>query len=320
MRDVVLAVDIGGTKTAASLAGRDDVLLCTMTAPTPALAGPAAVVGTVVALATALRSDASDVRLRGVGIGTAGVVDAAAGSIVSSTDTFFDWPGTPLATLVRAGLAAHLAPDAPVVVQNDVDAHANGEFRHGAAAGARSALVVAVGTGVGSGLIVDGRAVRGAHHVAGEIAHLPTPGAEHLFCPCGRRGHLEAIGSGIGMHAHYLSLGGDPTRTDARAIAAAAGAGDETAQRALRESAEAVGRALAGAATLIDPERIVITGGVPHIGTAWWQPMEQAFRAEVIDVLQGIPLLSGTLGNDAPLRGASASAWAALDALSLIHI
>ncbi|WP_136046145.1 ROK family protein, partial [Microbacterium sp. K41] len=92
--------------------------------------------------------------------------------------------------------------------------------------GAASALIVAVGTGVGAGLILDGRAARGAHHVAGEIAHLPTPGAEHLRCPCGRRGHLEAIGSGIGMHRHFLSLGGDPTIRDARGVATAAAAGD----------------------------------------------------------------------------------------------
>lgn len=314
MTDVVLAVDIGGTKTAAALAGRDDVPLFTMTAPTPALEGPAAVVATVISLAEHLLADADGVRLRAVGIGTAGVVDAARGRIVSSTDTFTDWPGTPLADLVRAGLSAHLDGASPVAVQNDVDAHAAGEFRHGAASGARSALIVAVGTGVGSGLILDGRAVRGAHHVAGEIAHVPTPGAEHLRCPCGRLGHLEAIGSGIGMHAHYLAIGGSPEIRDARGIAAAAASGDALSLRAMRESAAAVGRALAGAATLLDPERIVITGGVPHIGDAWWQPMEQAFRAEVIDALQTIPLLPGALGNDAPLRGAAASAWDAVDA------
>ena len=120
-----------------------------------------------------------------------------------------------------AASATRLAPSAVVHVQNDVDAHALGELRHGAAVGARSALVVAVGTGVGAGIIVDGRALRGARHVAGEIGHVPTPGAEHLLCPCGRRGHLEAIGSGVGMHRHYLSLGGDPAVTDARGIVGA---------------------------------------------------------------------------------------------------
>lgn len=308
MTEVVLAVDIGGTKTAVALADRADMLLRVEVAATPAADGPAAVVATVVALAGRLLAG-SDRRLAGVGIGTAGVVDTGTGTIVSATDTFADWPGTPLAALVRAGLGARLLPDAPVAVQNDVDAHAAGEHRHGAAAGAASALIVAVGTGVGAGLILHDRAVRGAHHLAGEIAHMPVPGAEHLRCPCGRSGHLEALGSGIGMHRHFLSLGGDPGVGDARGVASAAAAGDPIARRALAESAAAVGRALVGAATLLDPERIVVTGGVPNIGDAWWRPMLAAFHADAIDVLQHTPILPGTLGDDAPLRGAAASAW-----------
>src|SRR4051794_36338905 len=105
MPEVVLAVDIGGTKTAVALADREDRILVTQVAPTPASAGPAAVVATVLTLAGRLLTDAaSDVRLVGVGIGTAGVVDQATGTIVSATDTFADWPGTPLADLVREGL------------------------------------------------------------------------------------------------------------------------------------------------------------------------------------------------------------------------
>lgn len=307
MAEVVLAVDIGGTKTAAALVDRSGTVLRTEVAATPAADGPAAVVATVAALAALLLPEG--MHFAGVGIGTAGVVDAGTGTIVSATDTFADWPGTPLAALVRTALGSRLPSVAPIAVQNDVDAHAAGEYRFGAAAGASSALIVAVGTGVGAGLILDGRPVRGAHHVAGEIAHVPTPGAAHLRCPCGRAGHLEAIGSGIGMHRHFLSLGGDPAIADARGIAAAATAGDELALRALTESAAAVGRALAGAATLLDPDRIVVTGGVPNIGDAWWEPMHAAFRSEAIDALQTTPILPGALGDDAPLRGAAASAW-----------
>lgn len=309
MEEVVLAVDIGGTKTAAALVTRDDVLLQTEVAPTPASSGPAAVIAGVAALAERLLAGRDpDLRLAGIGVGTAGVVDHTTGTIVSATDTFADWPGTALADGIRAALAHRLVPDALVSVHNDVDAHALGEFLHGAAAGVSSALIVAVGTGVGSGIIVAGAPLLGAHHVGGEIAHMPVPGAEHLRCPCGRMGHLEALGSGIGMHRHYLSLGGDPQVSDARGIAAAA-ANDPVAARALAESAACAGRALAGAATLLDPARIVITGGVPQIGEAWWMPMREAYRAEAIDVLQNIPIIAGSLGDDAPLRGAAATAW-----------
>lgn len=313
MEEVVLAVDIGGTKTAAALVGRDDVLRRRASAPTPASDGPEAVIATVVALARELLTSGvlidGDAALAGVGIGTAGVVDAGTGVIVSATDTFADWPGTPVASLVRAGLGSLLAEGAPVAVQNDVDAHAAGEYRHGAAAGYDSTLVVAVGTGVGSGVIVNGLPIRGAHHVAGEIAHMPVPGAESLRCPCGRLGHLEAIGSGIGLHRHFHALGGDETIVDARGVARAGASGDPIALRAVADSATAVGRAIAGAATLLDPAVIVITGGVPNIGAAWWDPMRAAYRAEAIDALQNTPIVPGTLGDDAPLRGAAASAW-----------
>ena len=316
MTEVVLAVDIGGTKTAVGLADRDDALLDVATAPTPASDGPEAVVRTILDLAALLLGRSDDIAVRGVGIGTAGVVDVNTGSIVSSTDTMSGWAGTPLAALVRSALGTRLEPSAVVHVQNDVDAHALGEMRHGAAVGARSALVVAVGTGVGAGIIVEGRALRGARHVAGEIGHVPTPGAEHLRCPCGRRGHLEAIGSGVGMHRHYLSIGGDPAVTDARGIVARAGAADPLANRAIEDSAAAVGRAIAAAVTLLDPERVVVTGGVAQIGEVWWSPMIRAFRSEAIDALQHVPVLPGLLGADAPLLGAAASAWDAQEGRS----
>lgn len=309
MADVVLAVDIGGTKTAAALVDGHGAILAADAAPTPASAGPEAVVATTLALAGRLveRTDAAGVRA--VGIGTAGVVDASTGTIVSSTDTFVRWAGTPLAALVGEGLAGVGLPGRPVDVQNDVDAHALGEARYGAARGAPTAVVVAVGTGIGAGIVVDGRVLRGAHHVAGELGHMPVAAAAHLRCPCGRPGHLEALGSGVGMHRHYLSLGGDAAVVDARGVASLGQEGDALARRALEDSAAAVGRALAGVATLLDPDCLVVTGGVAGIGPAWWEPMERTFRAEVIDLLADVPLRPGELGGDAPLLGAASAAW-----------
>jgi hypothetical protein len=125
-------------------------------------------------------------------------------------------------------------------VQNDVDAHAAGEAWLGAAAGLASVLVVAVGTGVGGAVVMDGTPLRGAHHVAGEIGHLPTPGAEGLRCTCGRPGHLEALGSGPALHRHYMSLGGAPESPDARDVVARAAQGDPTAVRAVQGGAHVV--------------------------------------------------------------------------------
>ncbi|MCD2441248.1 ROK family protein [Agromyces sp. SYSU K20354] len=316
MVDVVLAFDVGGTKTAAALVDAEHTILDSVVAPTPAADGPEAVIATMVDLASTLLGRTRRARIRAVGVGTAGVVDVPRGTIISATDTFAGWPGTPVARrvadeLVRIGVGA-----VPVHVQNDVDACALGEAKYGAARGTSDVIVVAVGTGVGAGVIVDGRVIRGARHVAGEIGHLPIAGAAHLCCPCGRPGHLEALGSGTGMHRHYLSLGGDPAVEDARGIVVRAAGGDATAGRALDESAASVGRALAGIATLLDPGCIVVTGGVAGIGDAWWRPMERAFRDELIDVLAELPLRRGELGGDAQLYGAAAAAWERVEAES----
>ncbi|WP_306233814.1 ROK family protein [Agrococcus beijingensis] len=304
--DAVLAVDIGGTKTAVALLDGEHAVLAMAQAPTPGADGPDAIIGTVVALAQQVVERAPGARVVATGVGTAGTVDVDRGAIVWATETLADWAGTPLAASLRSRLAP-LVGDAPVQVQNDVDAHALGELRRGAAAGARSALMVAVGTGIGASVIVDGRVLRGHRHVAGAFAHVPV-GAAGLRCTCGRVGHLEAIGGGLGLHRHYLALGGDRSVADARGVAGRA-PHDPIARRAVADSAAAVGRAIAGAATLLDPELVVLSGGVVAAGAVWWAPMESALRTELIEVLHDLPVVAGSLGGAAPLHGAAAAAW-----------
>lgn len=310
MNQAVLAVDIGGTKTATALVGRGGEILAAASAPTPAQAGPEAIVAAVLELAGRVAADGP--APVAAGIGTAGVVDVGRGLIISATDSLARWAGTPLRDLVADGLAARLGARIPVHVQNDVDAHAHGELRYGAARGADSALVIAVGTGIGGGVVIDGAVRRGAHHVAGEIAHVPTPGAEHLRCPCGRPGHLEAIGSGVGLYRHYAWLGGS-TAADGREVAALAATGDPLAVRAVHDSAAAIARGIVSAVTVLDPALVVVTGSVAAAGPLWWTALRETFAAEAIDVLQSVPIVAGELSGDAALLGAAASAWDVLD-------
>ncbi|MCS3428997.1 ROK family protein [Leucobacter aridicollis] len=312
---VVVAVDIGGTKIAAGIVGRDLAVRGHARVATPARDGSAAIVAVVAELVTTVLAGEPGLRPLAVGIGTAGTVDVRAGRIVAATDTLRGWAGTDLAAEVNLALASVGGP--PVVVQNDVDAHAWGEAARGAAAGYSSALVVAVGTGIGAGILIDTATgqtpLRGAHHGGGDLAHVPASGAEHLRCTCGWAGHLEAIGSGIGLHQHYVSLSGDRTATDAREVAARATAGNAHAARAIAESAAAVGRGIAAAVAILDPAAVVVSGSVPSIGAAWWEPMVAALRAELTDDRRDLPVLHGALGGDAPLVGAAAHAWAFLD-------
>jgi len=319
--DVVVGVDLGGTKTAAALVSADGAVGAVRTAPTPAQVGPQAVLDTVAALVrevvaaggTLTAPDgtstqvSAQVRIGGVGVGTAGVVDTTSGTIVSATDAILGWTGT----AVRAGLQERLADllaGAPVTVENDVDAHAGGEAWLGAAAGLDSVLMVAVGTGVGAGLVLDGRPLRGARHVAGEMGHLPSPDAVGMRCGCGRPGHLEALGSGPALHRHYLRLGGAPEVADTRAVYARAVAGEELAVRAVTDSAQAVGRAVAGVVTVLDPAAVVVGGGMSQAGPLWWEPMVATVRAELIEPLADIPVLPSALGPVAAVLGAARTA------------
>ncbi|GAA4415588.1 ROK family protein [Georgenia halophila] len=304
----VVGVDLGGTKIAGALVGSDGRGGDVLTVPTPADSGPAALLDAVARLVSRLAATVEGPgSVRGVGIGTAGVVDVGAGMILSATDVLPGWTGTAVVDGLRSRLAGSLDPGVRIHVQNDVDAHAAGEAWLGAAAGLDDVLLVAVGTGVGGAVVRNGVVLRGAHHVAGEIGHLPVPGAEGLRCSCGRTGHLEALASGLSLHRRYVALGGSGTG-NAHEVFSRAASGDALAVRAVQESGTAVGRALAGAVTLLDPDAVVVSGGVAGSGEMWWQAMESTLRAELIDPLAGIPVLRPLLGARSAVVGAARGA------------
>ncbi|MDO5684310.1 MAG: ROK family protein, partial [Propionibacteriaceae bacterium] len=244
-----------------------------------------------------------------VGIGTAGVVDTATSRILSSTETFADWVGTDLGADLRA-IPGWALGDIPVIGNNDVDAHALGEAWLGAGAGLGSMVMVAVGTGVGGALVFGGELWTGSRFVAGELGHVPTPGASNLRCACGRLGHLEGLAAGPAMARRYTHETGH--RVDGRELFQRAGNGDPTARWVIDEAAAGLGRVLAGLAVAIDPEAIVIGGGVSEAGDLWWRPLRNSFQSEVIDVLADVPLLPATLGGDAPVIGAARAAYSHL--------
>lgn len=303
-----VGVDLGGTKIAVAVVAPDGAMGEVSITPTPALAGGEAVLDAVAALVASATAGIDDVA--GVGVGTAGVVDATAGRIISATDTFAHWVGTDVA----AGLRARLGWDAtrPVEVRNDVDAHALGEAWLGAGRGRSSMLMVAVGTGVGGAVVLDGSLWTGAHHVAGEMGHVPTPGAEGLRCPCGVEGHLEAVAAGPSIERAFALASGE--RLSGAGIMALAAAGVEPARRVVAEAAVALGRALAGIVTVLDPECVVVGGGVARAGDEWWGPLRDACRGEVVPVLKDLPLLRAALGPEAAILGAARTVFDAVGA------
>ncbi|WP_084764244.1 ROK family protein [Knoellia subterranea] len=301
-REVVAAIDIGGTKTAAALVDRSGEILARAAAPTPGREGAAAILATAAGLVRDLSADAQGVTVRALGIGSAGVIDPLAGRVVGSTDVLAGWTGTPivdrLATLT--GL--------PASVINDVHAHALGEAAYGAAQGFSTVLVVGVGTGVGGAFVEDGRVRPGAHSAAGHVGHLSSVYAGSLPCSCGRVGHLEAIASGPGLHAEYQRRSGEHV-ADFRAVVALAAGGDAHALDVVELGGAAVGTVVGGLVNVLDPHAVVIGGGVAGAGDRWWDALRRAVRRDVMPSLADTPILISTLGGDAPLLGAAALAW-----------
>ncbi|MGH3877868.1 MAG: ROK family protein [Actinophytocola sp.] len=256
-------MDIGGTSVRAGVVDRYGTVLDTARAPTPtseeALEG--AIVSAVDTLATRHR-------VTGVGLAVAGFVTTDRRSVMFAPH--LAWRNAAVADRISARLGL------PVVLEHDANAAVLAEHRFGAARGARVALLVAIGTGIGGGLLLDGKLFRGAHGVAPELGHLPlVPGGRP--CPCGKSGCWERYCSGTALSATAVELlasypgrstvlsremAVDKRSVTGRKVAAAARDGDPLAQRAMAELAMWLGEGLSLVADIYDPEVVVIAGGV----------------------------------------------------------
>jgi len=300
--DAALGLDIGGTKLHAVLVGPDGSVAARASAPTPAQQGPDAVMDAVAALGRSL-----GVVPTAVGVGSAGCVDPVRGVVVSATDALRGWQGTDL----RGELAARLGADG-VVVLNDVDAFAIAESTTGAAAGCADVLAVMVGTGIGAGAVAGGRLVVGAHAAAGGLGHVHDELASGIACGCGAAGHVEAVASGTGMLSGYRRAGGQAA--DLREVAARAAAGEELAIRVLAAAGAALGRALAGAVTVLDPAVVVLGGGALAVGEPFTGALRCRLDVAVVPALAPVDLRTALLGGDAVALGAAHAAAAGAEA------
>jgi predicted NBD/HSP70 family sugar kinase len=249
----VAAIDVGATNIKSGLVSPVGDLAHDSSEPTPQ-AGADAILARIRSLALGLIRQ-SEEPVGAVAIATAGWVDASSGAILHATANLAEWTGTP----IRAAIAG--ATGLPVFVENDAVCAAAGEWVYGEARGARNALCITLGTGIGCGAVVEGRLLRGAHGLANMLGHIPLAGAGEP-CTCGLTGCFEASAGQAGLSAiagRYKSL-------DAWAAAAR---GEETAAlEILREYAGILAQGLLPAIHLLDPEIIVFSGGITSAGPA----------------------------------------------------
>lgn len=295
-----LALDIGGTKIAGAVVALEDGaqprIVARKTVPTEAARGGEAVLATVVALARELMQNA-DGPLRGIGVSSAGRIDAHDGSIAYANEIMPGWMGQPLGATLKEACGI------PVTVLNDVQAHALGEARWGAGRGAQTCVVLAVGTGLGGGIIAHGRIVRGHHGFAGELGCVPNPlGSAALGIKEGIV-DLEAVAAGSGIEACFRAHTGRAL-TGAE-ISQAAQDGDGDAQAIIRQAGYALGVSIAGWTNMLDPDLIVLSGSVAKAGALWRDEVTRGFAERVPAVLSSLPIVEAKLSGDAPLVGAT---------------
>jgi len=246
--------------------------------------------------------------VRSCGFGIAGFYSARERKILQS-------PNYPVLNGYPILAAFRKITGVPVRIGNDANMAAFGEYRHGAGQGARSLVLLTVGTGIGGGIILDGKLWEGSGGYAGELGHI-TVNSEGETCGCGRRGCLETEASAPRMVRNYQALSGRTDVTDSREVYLRAKAGDPAAVESFRKMAYWLGIGIGIIVTALTPEKVLISGGVVAAGRLLLDPLaEEARRWSHPISFAGCRIEKAALGNDAGLVGAAA--WARLKAKRL---
>jgi glucokinase len=299
------AIDLGGTKLRAVVGGLDGNILGEEIVSTEADGGPEHVINRMVETLEAAAKEAGmrPGDLYGLGVASPGALDLVHGRVYEAPQ-LPGWDGVQLAQILSDGLGIR------VVLENDANAAALGENRFGAGVGTVHMIYLTISTGVGGGIIIDGRIYHGATGAAGELGHvIVQPGGAR--CLCGERGHLEgyASGTGIAWRADELLAAGkapglarvkrEKGELDADEVADAARAGDQDAVGLFEESGYYLGIAMADFVNIFNPEAIVLGGGVTvGAGDLFVDRAEETMRREARkEPLKHVRVRRATLGD-----------------------
>ncbi len=296
MSEVCFGIDIGGTTVKLGLVDRKGMLLEKREFPSYRDVGQT--FDAIAANIWEIMMEHDD-RCLGAGVGVPGpVVDQR---LVQGCVNL-GWGDTDVADELnrRTGL--------PVRAANDANLAALGEMWQGGGKGCKDLVLFTVGTGVGGGVICGGKIISGATGGGGEVGHLPTPFHPEWQCSCGKHGCLEvtASASGIIRAARQFSPFKERESVNAKDVFAAAAAGDENARRVVMEAGRALGYAAAVMACAVNPEVILIGGGVSAAGRALLDPVEAAFRENVFPPCGRTRFAQAELGNNAGIFGGAA--------------
>lgn len=269
-----------------------------------------------IALAQELLREAGEPAPVAVGVGTAGQVVPGSGVMAFATAALPGWTGMPVRRRMEQ------ATGLPSFVDNDANAMALGEAVFGAGRGCRYVVGLTVGTGVGGGIVVDGRVYHGVGGLANNIGHVIIDYRGRRQCPCGKYGCLEAYASapcivadfldGIGRRRLRRELGVEPGAVGVKEIAGWAAGDQQEALAAIQRGASFLGVGIATLLNLLNPEVVVIGGGVAQAGEVYFSVVRRVVRERAMPTVAETPVLPAQLGPQANLVGAACLAWQGL--------
>ncbi len=306
-----IGIDVGGTNVKIALVNDKGNIIYSNSIPTRAEMGYEYTINNMKeAIAELIKETKSDKKsIEGIGFGFPGQIDYKKG-VVRLAPNIPGWVEVPIAEIMEKEFGI------PTRVDNDVRCAALGELNYGAGIGCENLICITVGTGIGSGLIINGKLVRGASNAAGEIGHIKLDMHGGPLCGCGDRGCLEAFASGpsiVAMAEEYIK-GGKSTKYRELAnpditpyiVSEAAKQGDPVAKRIFTIVGEYIGIGLASVVNLLNPEKIIIGGGVAAAGDLLLNPIKENLIKRAMPIAgSAVEIVPAKLGNSAGVIGAS---------------
>ena len=306
-----IGIDVGGTDVKIALVDNKGKIIYSNSIPTRAEMGYEYTINNMKeAITELIKETKSDPKnIESIGFGFPGQIDYQKG-IVRLAPNIPGWVNVPIAEIMEKEFGI------PTRVDNDVRCAALGELNYGAGQGCDNLICITVGTGIGSGLVINGKLVRGASNAAGEIGHIKLDMNGGPLCGCGDRGCLEAFASGpsiVALAEEYIK-GGKSTKYRELAnpditpyiVSEAAKQGDPVAKRIFTIVGEYIGIGLASVVNLLNPEKIIIGGGVAAAGDLLLTPIKESLIKRAMPIAgSAVEIVPAQLGNSAGVIGAS---------------
>ena len=309
-----IGIDVGGTNVKIALVDENGKIIYSNSVPTYAKMGYEYTVNNIKQAIKDLmkETETQPKDIQGIGFDFPGQVDYKTG-VVKLAPNIPGWVNVPIAQMIEEEF--HI----PTKIDNDVRCAALGEMLFGAGRGCENFVCITVGTGIGSGLVVNGQIVRGASNAAGELGHIKLQMKDGPICGCGDTGCLEAFASGpsiVAMAQDYIK-GGKSTKFREMAaaeggeitpymVAKAAEAGDPVAKRIFEIVGEYIGIGLTSVINLLNPEKVIIGGGVAEAGDLLFNPIRKTIKERAMVVAgEAVEIVPAQLGNSAGVIGAS---------------